>query len=211
VNPLQNLKIRRADFRDAEACAKIHQQEIATGFLSQLGFRFLEALYTAMVTSQHALCIVAEYEKGEVVGFVSGCFHVSKFYKEFLIKHGLKVFLILLPHMVKPFVLKKVFETATYPFTIVDTDTAVEENSLPKAELLSIAVKSHVRGTGVSQWLAEALFDECTNRLIQEIKVVVGFENIRANKFYEKLGFKLHSNIFVHESAMSNVYVKMLR
>ena len=210
MNPLQNLKIRIANFLDAKACAKIHQQEIATGFLSQLGIRFLEALYTAMVTSQHALCIVAEDEKGQVVGFVSGCFHVSKFYKEFLVKHGLKVFLILLPQMVKPSVLKKVFETARYPSTAADTDTAIGENNLPKAELLSIAVKQHVRGMGVSQRLAAALFDECAKKEIQSIKVVVGIENIRANKFYEKVGFKLHSNIFVHESEISNVYVKML-
>ena len=94
MNPQQNLKIRKANFHDAKACAKIHQQEIATGFLSQLGIRFLEALYTAMMTSQHALCIVAEDEKGQVVGFVSGCFHVSKFYREFLVRHGLKTFML---------------------------------------------------------------------------------------------------------------------
>ena len=210
MNPLQKLKIRRANFFDAKACAKIHQQEIATGFLSQLGIRFLEALYTAMVTSQHALCIVAEDEKGQVVGFVSGCFHVSKFYKEFLVKHGLKAFLILLPQMVKPAVLKKVFETAKYPSTAADTTKSVEGNNLPKAELLSIAVKQHVRGRGVSQRLADALFDECAKREIQRIKVVVGVENIRANKFYEKVGFKLHSNIFVHESERSNVYVRRI-
>jgi len=207
---LQNLKIRDASLHNAKACAKIHQQEIATGFLSQLGIRFLEALYTAMVTSQHALCIVAEDEKGRVVGFVSGCFHVSKFYKEFLVKHGLKAFLILLPQMVKPSVLKKVFETAKYPSTTSDTPETVGANDLPKAELLSIAVKQHVRGIGVSQKLAAALFDECKKKGVQRIKVVVGVENIRANKFYEKVGFELHSNLFVHESEMSNVYVKRI-
>ena len=82
--------------------------------------------------------------------------------------------------------------------------------SLPKAELLSIAVRSHIRGMGVSQKLAAALFDECKKRGVQRIKVVVGIENIRANKFYEKVGFELYSNIEVHEAEMSNVYVKRL-
>ena len=205
---MQNLKIRKANFHDAKACANIHHQEIATGFLSQLGTRFLEVLYTAMVTSQHALCIVAEDEKGQVVGFVSGCFHVSKFYKEFIVKHGLKAFLILLPQIMKPVVLKKVFETAKYPSIATDTAKNVGENELPKAELLSIAVKPHVRGMGVSQKLTTALFDECKKRGIQRIKVVVGVENIRANKFYEKVGFELYSDIEVHESERSNVYVK---
>lgn len=210
INPQQNLRIRKANLHDAKACAKIHQQEIAIGFLSQLGIRFLELLYTAMVTSQHALCIVAEDEKGQVVGFVSGCFHISKFYKEFFVKHGLKAFWILLPQMVKPSVLRKVFETAKYPSTATNTTKSIGGNNLPKAELLSIAVQPYVKGVGVSQRLASALFEECRRIGIQEIKVVVGVENIRANKFYEKVGFELHSNIFVHESEMSNVYVKML-
>ena len=43
-----------------------------------------------------------------------------------------------------------------------------------------------------------------------KLKVVVGSGNIRANRFYEKVGFRLRSNTFVHESEISNVYVKAL-
>ena len=211
MNPTKNLKIRKATFDDAKACAKIHQQEIATGFLSQLGMHFLGRLYTAMVTSQHALCIVIEDEKEQVAGFISGCFHVSKFYKEFFLKHSLKAFFILLPQMMKLSVLRKIFETVKYPFTLANTSKVVEEDSLPDAEILSMAVEQHVRGIGLSQNLVAAFFDECRNREIKTIKTVIWTENIRANRFFcEKLGFKLHSNISVHESEMSNVYIKTL-
>lgn len=201
--PPQNLRIRKADSINARACALIHQQEIPTGFLSQLGTPFLKLLYTAMIRSRKVICLVVEDESDQVVGFVCGCSHVGKFYKEFIIKHSLKAFLILLPQLLRPTIFKKVLETAKY-------EGNSDAPGLPQAELLAIAVRPHVRGTAVAQKLTEALFTECREREIQNIKVVVGSENIRANRFYEKLGFKLHSNTSVHESEVSNVYVKAL-
>ena len=200
----QQIVIRKANLLDAKACAMIHKQEIATGFLSQLGVRFLELLYTAMVLSQHALCLVAEDEEKHIVGFISGCYDVRKFYKEFFIKHGLRAFLIILPQIIRLSILRKIFETIKYPAN------EVNGNDLPEAELLSIAVNTHLRGLGISEKLANALFDEFRKRGIQSLKVVVGTENTRANGFYKKVGFKLHSNISVHKSEISNVYVKML-
>ena len=203
------MRLREANPHDAKVCANIHAQEITTGFLRQLGVRFLEVLYTAMITSSNSVCIVAEDEKGQVVGFISGCFHVGKFYKEFFIKHGLKAFLILLPRLIDPHVFRKILETVKYPFSIPKAKSA-KDNKLPKAELLSIALKPHIRGTGLSRKLALALFKECAKRGIREIKVVVGASNIRANRFYEKVGFKFHSNISVHGSEISNIYVGTL-
>lgn len=199
----QNLKIRKANKADARTCGLIHQQEIPTGFLSQLGLRFLKLLYAAMIRSREAICLVVEDGECQVVGFVCGCSNVGRFYREFFVKRGLKAFLILLPQILKPTVFRKALETANYR-------GSSDESELPKAELLAIAVRPHVRGTATAQQLTEALFSECRQREIQEIKVVVGSGNVQANRFYEKVGFRLRSNTFVHESEMSNVYVKAL-
>lgn len=196
-----NFKIRDAILADAGACAIIHQREIHTGFLSQLGIRFLKLLYTGMICSDRVLCLVVEDENGQVVGFVSGSSHVGRFYKEFFVKRGLQAFLILLPKMVKPGTIKKILETTKYKS---DGDLS----QIPKAELLAIAVDRSVRGTGVACDLTEALFKGCRDMEIQEIKVVVGAQNIPANKFYKKMGFELRSYIFIHDSEKSNVYVK---
>lgn len=199
----QNLRIRKADPINARGCALIHQQEIPTGFLSQLGIPFLKLLYTAMIRSRKVICLVVADESDQVVGFVCGCSHVGKFYKEFFAKHGLKALLILLPKLLEPAVFRKVIETVKY-------EGNGDASELPQAELLAIAVRPHVRGIAVAQKLTEALFNECQEREIQNIKVVVGAGNIRANRFYEKVGFELHSNTSVHESEVSNVYVKAL-
>ena len=73
LTQIQNLKIRKADLDDARSCALIHQQEIPTGFLSQLGLRFLKLLYAAMIRSSKAICLVVEDEEFQVVGCVCGC------------------------------------------------------------------------------------------------------------------------------------------
>lgn len=199
----ENLTIREAEPLNARACATIHQQEIATGFLSKLGVPFLGLLYAAMIQSQQVVCFVAEDKNGQVVGFISGCFHVGKFYKEFLIKYGLKASLVILPQVVKPMVLKGIFEMLRYQ----SNDDAPQ---LPEAELLSIAVRPHVRGTAVAQKLVEALFNRSREREAEEIMVVVGGKNIRANKFYQKVGFRFHSETSVHGAEVSNIYVKSL-
>lgn len=210
MNKLQETKIRKANLLDAKACAEIHQHKIHTGFLSQLGVRFLQVLYTSIVTSQHTFCAIAKDEDGQVAGFIAGCFDVSMFYRQFFVKHGLKVLLILIPQMVKPAILKKILEMVKYPFSVNDADKSIKKDDLPEAELFSIAVEEHIMGTGGSQKLAHALFDECRKRGIQELKVVVATRNYRANRFYEKIGFELHSNIAIHGSEVSNILVKRL-
>ena len=202
----QSFKIRKANLNDAINCAGIHQQEIKTGFLSQLGIQFLVMLYEAIVVTQHACCFVVEDENGKVIGFIAGCFNTSKFYKEFLIKYGFKAILILFPNMVKPVMLKKIFEIVKYPFMPKDKSKTND----PEAELLSIAVEAYAKGTGVSHELAHTLFNELKDRKIKNIKVVVNDGNSRANKFYKGLGFELHSIISIHGSEISNLYIKKL-
>jgi ribosomal protein S18 acetylase RimI-like enzyme len=201
-----NFKIRKANSNDAIDCARIHQQEIKTGFLSQLGIQFLVMLYKAIVITQYACCFVVEDENGKVTGFITGCFNTSKFYEEFIIKYGLKVILVLFPNLVKPVMLKKIFEIVKYPFMPKDKSKTNDTES----ELLSIAVEACAKGTGVSQELAHTLFNELKDRKIKNIKVVVSDGNIRANKFYKGLGFKLYSIISIHGSEISNLYIKKL-
>ena len=131
--------------------------------------------------------------------FASGSTDVGKFYKEFLIKHGFKAVLISLPRFTTPPVLKKVLETMKYP--------SAASSELPRAELLSIAVKGNATGKGIAQELVKALIEEFRKRGVEKIKVVVGAGNERANKLYRKIGFEFYSITQIHKGELSNVYI----
>jgi len=190
--------IRLANKNDCSEIARIHFQEIKWGFLSELGEKFLYYFYQAMIGSESAFLIVAENNES-IVGFVSGCANLKKFYKEFVKKYSFKIPFILLTKIFDLSVIKKVFETIKY--------SKKEKQNLPQAELLSIAVSSEFQGQGVSQKLLEKFLFEMRKRNIDQFKVIVGENLIRAIRFYEKKGFEFHSKSFVHQDMPSRIYI----
>jgi len=192
------INIRLANKEDCQKVVKIHIQEIKWGFLSRLGEKFLCYFYQAMVNSQNAFLIIAE-DNNFVIGFVSGCVGLKKFYKEFIRKYIFKVSFILLRKIFSPDIIGKILETMKY--------SGQEKNDLPQAELLSIAVLPEFQGKGVSQQLLDRFFIEMKKRNIEKFKVIVGENLDRAVRFYEKNDFKFHSKSFVHKDMPSRIYI----
>jgi len=192
------MNIRLADKKDATQIANLHQREINQGFLRKLGENFLRQLYEAMIVLPSSFIMVAE-ENNQIIGFVSGCFNISSFYREFLKKYLFKVFFILLPKIFRLTVFKKIFEIIKYPKEV--------KKNLPSAELLTIAVLKNFHGQGVAQKLFEGFLSEMKNRNIKQFKVVVGESLSRAIRFYEKMGFKLHSSVSIHKNESSRIYI----
>ena len=60
--------IRKSLPKDAFFLAFLHQQNISKGFLSKLGTRFLEELYSYLIKNE--LVLVYE-EKNQIFGFIS--------------------------------------------------------------------------------------------------------------------------------------------
>jgi len=189
---------RLANKKDCFKIAEIHFQEIKWGFLSRLGEKFLCYFYQAMVNSQNAFLIIAE-DNNSVIGFVSGCANLKKFYKEFIRKYGFKVSFILLRKFFSPNIVGKILETMKY--------SGQEKKDLPKAELLGIAVLSEFQGQGISRQLLDSFFIEMKKRNIESFKVIVGENLDRAVRFYEKNDFKFHSKSFVHKDMPSRIYI----
>lgn len=192
------MEIKLANKNDSREIAVIHQQEINQGFLSQLGVKFLSKLYEAMVLSENCFVLVAK-ENNQIVGSISGCLNTKEFYREFLKKYGPGSVIILLSKILNLAILKKIFETLKYSKKI--------DKNCTEAELLTIACKKEFRGTGLSIDMFKNFVNEMESRGIKEFKVVVGEELPRAIGFYEKLGFKLCSNIIIHKGYSSRVYV----
>jgi len=201
-NISNGVKISLAIKDHAPQIAKIHKQEINQGFLSQLGIKFLSKLYEAMILSKNSFVVVAK-KNDEVIGFISGCLNIKNFYKDFLKKNTLWAIIILLPKFLNLATIKKIIETLKY--------SKKEENDLPETELLVIAVKKEFHGQGIAIKMFEFFIDELKKREIKKFRVVVGKNLSRAIGFYEKVGFKFHSNITIHQNNLSKIYIYIIK
>jgi len=194
--------IKLADKNDCLKAAQIHFQEIKYGFLAELGEKFLYCFYQAMVDSENAFLIIAK-DNDSVIGFISGCTNLKKFYRDFAERHFFKILPVLFKKLFSFSSLKKILETRKYG--------KEKKSDLPEAELISIAVAFEFQGKGVALQLLDGFFFEMRKRKINSIKVIVGEKLIKAIRFYEKNGFKFHSKSFVHRDIPSRVYLYNLK
>jgi len=191
------MKIYLANKKDATQIAKIHKQEINQGFLSQLGIKFLTKLYEAMILSKNSFVVVAK-KNDKIIGFISGCTNIKEFYKDFLKKYTFWAIIILLPKFLNIKTIKKIVETLKY---------SKKEEDLPKTELLVIAVEKKLHGQKIAIKMFKFFISELKDRRIKKFRVVVGENLSRAIGFYEKVGFKFHSNIVIHKNNLSRIYI----
>ena len=189
--------IHFAKKEDALEIAKIHKAEISKGFLSSLSDSFLETFYLSIIDSKEGFCIVSK-DSGKVVGFVAGVFDINEFYSNFFKKYFLKSFFVLFKRFFSIHFLKKLFETLLYPR---------KEKDLPKAELLTLAVKSQFQGRGIASQMFAKFAQEMKNKNVKYFKVLVGEGLAPAIKFYEKNGFKFVKNTKVHGDKNSRIYI----
>jgi len=182
--------------------ASLHISGIPTGFISSLGREFVAALYEAIAEDKNSFGFVA-IEEDKVLGFVAFSTNLSKLYKYVAFKKGFKFAFVLSKRMLSLWVIRKVWDNLFYP-------SKMKKMDLPDAELLSIAVASDGRGRGIAKQLADAGFEECRKRGIDNVKVLVAADNEAANKLYKKCGFEFKIQIESH-GVLSNVYIKDLK
>jgi glycosyltransferase involved in cell wall biosynthesis/ribosomal protein S18 acetylase RimI-like enzyme len=194
-------RIRRATVADAPVLARLHRDSMPNAFLPALGDAFLRELYRAIAMEPGGVALVAE-DGSRVVGFVAGAFSVDEFYRRFVRRHGLRAGIAAAPRLIRPRVLRRLRETASYPARAGD---------LPDAELLSIAVDERSRKKGLGRRLARALLDELGLRGTEEVRVVVDASNEAATRLYESVGFRRAREIAVHDGVVSNVWVASCR
>jgi len=191
------MNIELATKEDALEIAKIHKAEINQGFLSTLSDSFLKNLYLALIDSKENFCIVAK-EQNKVIGFISGVSDLGKFYSNFFRRYFFQSFFILFKKFFNYSFIIKSLETLFYP---------VKERNLPKAELLTMAVRSEFHGKGIASQMFEEFINEMKRRNIKTLKVLVGEELKPAISFYEKIGFKFLKNTKVHGNKISRIYI----
>ncbi len=180
----------------------LHIEGISTGFISSLGEGFVRRLYEAIAQSPDAFGFVACREE-TVVGYVVFSTDLGSLYKSVLRKSGFALVGPLLKKMFSVSTIRRLIQNVIYP-------SRMEKHNLPRAELLAIVVDSQARGQGLARTLTESGLQECSQRGIDRVKVLVGAQNAPANHLYQRCGFALELETTSHDNP-SNVYVADLK
>ena len=191
------VRVRPAKRADTAAMARLHREGLPEAFLPLLGDRFLRRMYRALVADPSAVSLVAQDGRG-VVGFAAGASSVKDFYRRFRRRHGIPAAVAAAPRLVHRGIRRRLQETIRYPDETAD---------LPEAELLAIAVEGGHTSRGVGGELARGVLEGLSRRGVEEVRVTVATSNEMANRFYQRLGFRLARTIRVHEGVPSNIWV----
>lgn len=183
----------------AQQCAGIHAIAIPDGFLPSLGNRFLTLLYQFFANSEKTFLLVA-IRDNEVLGFFCGSLGTGGVYKDFLLRSGVRAVIAMLPRLVYPSVIKRIFETLFYP-------KKTESLALPDAEILNFCVSEKSRGTGVGRALFEAGVDQFVACSVKQIRIITGADQTRAQDFYERAGARKMTEINIHGGVSSLAYI----
>jgi ribosomal protein S18 acetylase RimI-like enzyme len=199
VSSREALTIRPARPADAPVLARLMSEAISWGRLGELGQGFVTLVHRHMIDSRYAICFVAEHD-GEVLGYSAWGTDTTRFYREFILRHGLRAAVTLLPRAFRPSQLKVIIRGLTYfPESYPDD---------PRAEILSFAVRPQSKQSGIGKAIFNAMIDDFKTRGINSIKVgTVEETNEAGNRFYRRLGFELIRTIPFYKESRVNVYV----
>lgn len=181
---------------------KIHREQISQGFLTSLGDKALELLFSfADVSNSGILIIGIDLEqKNKVCGFILGTGNTNKFFKDFLFSKSLQAVYYLAPRLLSIKKIRKVIEAIIYP-------TKSEFQDMPKSELFDLAILDKYKGKGLAQELFHEFIDVLRQANSQAVKITSGSNLHRAHSFYEKLGAQQVSTIEIHSGEDTFVYI----
>jgi ribosomal protein S18 acetylase RimI-like enzyme len=188
--------VRPADANEIAAVAEIHATRIHDGFLVQLGRPFLRRLYRRARNSSKAFVLVF-IEDENVRGFVAAALDTGAFYRDFVFHDGVVAGLLASPRILRG--LRSVVETLRYGMR--------KDETLPKAEILAVAVRDDALGRGVGTQLLESALGELSRRGIDAVRVVTAVANEPALRTYERVGFERRGITYVHSDVAQVVLV----
>ena len=121
-------------------------------------------------------------------------------YRDFLKGKGLSALKASLPHLLSPTRLRKALETLLYPMKRFNS-------VLAGAEILNFAVRPACRGTGVAQMLFTELMEQFRAKGVKRVKVMTSEGQVRAQKFYARMGAKRVASTSIHKGQNDIVFL----
>lgn len=202
----KSVKIRQAKEADIELIAKTHSLCFSHGFTSSLhklssklfGGDLAAVFYLEYIKSYPELFIVAETD-GMIVGFCMGyCLdkkdQVSRFFKKNFFRLLLKVPVLLLIGDKSTW--KKVYQVITKSGEKEEVINPLPDNIAQSeiSDILSICVLPEYRGLNIASRLLNEFIQTSKDKQCKACLLTVEDNNLRAIKFYNKMGFEVYSN-----------------
>jgi glycosyltransferase involved in cell wall biosynthesis/ribosomal protein S18 acetylase RimI-like enzyme len=193
------FRVRLARRSDIPALVRLHRETVPTAFLPTLGDRFMRVLYRALLKDPGGVAAVVEDGDGRVVALASGAISVPAFYRRFFRRHGVAAALSAAPRLIRPWVLKRAFETARFPKSA---------ERFPEAEIFVWGVDRSVRARGLGIMVLDEATREMGRRGVSEARGIVYAENDRARKVLIDSGWRIVGEVSVHDGRTSVVVVR---
>ncbi|MBP1573087.1 MAG: GNAT family N-acetyltransferase [Oscillospiraceae bacterium] len=182
MNKIKIYELKNASKSQIGRIARLHMIAFPNFFLTQLGFSFLNTLYTGYAEDEDSGLIVAE-TKGRIIGFIAYSNDYSKFYKGLIKNHIIKFAACSAVAAVKhPSYIKRLLGA------FKKSDAVKKEERY--VELASICVDPRIESKGIGTALIDYLKCKVDFSKYAYINLETDAENNDgANHFYRKNGF----------------------
>lgn len=177
------MKIRPIEIADSAAVAKLHIRNLRTNFSGHPGLQLLQLYYKAIAGGMGGCGFVAE-QSNCVIGFVCGIWDQKSLRRYLFTKYLIALgFWGAIQILFRPTLLLSMMKRFR-------PEEADDNNNLEGYELRPIVVSKEARGTGAAVGLVERLIKDAAQRGYRKMHLITEQENVAAQKFYQKVGFK---------------------
>jgi ribosomal protein S18 acetylase RimI-like enzyme len=180
----------------------IHIECFKDSFLTSLDRGVLDCMYNNYLSSELG-CAYVYITHETILGFIVGTTNPSVYYNQLLKKRGVKILGLILKRVIRnPRILKSIAQRDFSGFFRPNES----EESYRRASLDLIAVKPEYWGRGMAQNLTEVFLRDLKARGVSEVNLGVAATNVRAKRFYEKMGFEKIRASVDNYGRKSNIY-----
>lgn len=190
------IEIKIAGIADLDGIVCCHIAAFPGRGTTNMGSRWLRALYAHFVRSAEGICLVAVERGGDVVGFVAGGGPTVR--SEFLRKAVFRYWYLILWKLLTSRVVRKaaiaqvlkLLRTQRIQASGVSRDSAASVASVDRwGSLVSIAVAHGHQGTGIACQILDSFVKESSERGYKVLRLTTFTHNRRAIAFYKKCGW----------------------
>lgn len=198
------MEVRDLNISDVSKIAEVHEKSFKDFFLTSLGKRFLETYYSASVNNNTSIGIGLFDSDDNLYGFATGTSQSAGFHKTLLFQNAFLFFKSLLfVSLSRPKVLIRLAKNINKKSNIIDDKQY--------AELLSIAILPHLKGSGYGKLLLEEFEKKVMIHNVSKIVLTTDFnDNNSVIKFYNKCGYNVYYDFFAYPNRHMYKLIKKL-
>jgi ribosomal protein S18 acetylase RimI-like enzyme len=190
VDSAKSVTIKQAQFPNVSGMAHCHTFAFPGRFMTEMGHRWLNALYRFFIGHPGGICYVAMDSAGKVVGFaVGGEPEIRKqFLRTAMLRYPHIIFWkFLTRHIVRAVLLGELLKKLRLKRKSIPPENIDSHGTLPKCgNLLSVCVLPDYKGIGIASRLIETFQKACAAAGYRRLTLSVLSENSRAIAFYKK-------------------------